>query len=102
MIVGPLEPLLGALGGVLGFRRTPRSLRDPYSLSFCPLPLLDSQNLPHILCIPSSAAASAKRSEIRRAAPRAAPRRFETFAQLFRKLKQFLLLKTTRYKTRRL
>ena len=56
------------LGASWASGRTPRSLRDPYSLSFCPLPLLDSQNLLHILCIPSSAAASAKRSEIRRAA----------------------------------
>ena len=98
------RPLLGALGGSCASGRTPRSLRDPYSLSFCPLPLLDSQNLLHILCIPSSAAASAKRSEIRRAVHSHRVARHGVWNQGHnsRKLKQLLALKTTRYKTRRL
>ena len=52
------------------------------SVSSCPLPLLDYHKLQQILWRPSSAAASAKRSEIRRAAPRAAPRRFRPRPQL--------------------
>ena len=73
------------------------------SFSSCPLPLLDYHKLQHILWAPSdSAAASAKRTEIRRAAPLSCLSGVLNQGRCSRKLKQLPALSPTRYKTSRL
>jgi len=58
-------------------------LQAPYSHDYCPLLSLESENILQIVWSPNTAAASAKRSEIRRAArPRAASAAFQNKALL--------------------